>query len=92
MATLVVFKFPTAEGADTMLSTLEGLQKQQLIQIQDGAILSWPAGASKPKTRQLSKGATTGAGALVARSGDFCSACCSSSHSSAWRWVPRWEP
>ena len=24
MATLVVFKFPTAEGADTMLSTLEG--------------------------------------------------------------------
>jgi hypothetical protein len=27
MATLVVFEFPTAEGADTMLSTLEGLQK-----------------------------------------------------------------
>ena len=32
MATLVVFKFPTAEGADTMLYTLEGLQKQQLIE------------------------------------------------------------
>ena len=45
MATLVVFEFPTAEGADIMLNTLEGLQKQQLIQIQDGAILTWPAGA-----------------------------------------------
>src|SRR5207342_3246755 len=64
MATLVVFEFPTAEGADTMLFTLEGLQKQQLIQINDGAIVSWPAGASKPKTSQLSKGVTTGAGAL----------------------------
>ena len=65
MATLVVFKFPTAEGAGTMLYTLEGLQKQQLIQIQDGAVVSWPAGASKPKTDQLSKTATTGAGALM---------------------------
>jgi uncharacterized membrane protein len=64
MATLVVFKFPTAEGADTMLSTLEGLQKQQLIEIQDGAVVRWPAGASKPKTSQLSKSVTTGAGAL----------------------------
>ncbi len=62
MATLVVFKFPTAEGAQTMLYTLENLQKQQLIQIQDGAILTWPAGASKPKTQQLSS--LTGVGAL----------------------------
>ena len=62
MATLVVFKFPTAEGAATMLSTLEGLQKQQLIQINDGAILTWPAGASKPKTKQLAS--MTGVGAL----------------------------
>jgi len=62
MATLVVFKFPTAEGAQTMLSTLASLQKQQLIQIQDGAILTWPAGAKRPKTKQLSD--MTGAGAL----------------------------
>ncbi|HEY6406669.1 MAG TPA: hypothetical protein VIY29_04285 [Ktedonobacteraceae bacterium] len=40
MATLVVFKFPTAEGAETMLSTLANLQRQQLIQIEDGAILT----------------------------------------------------
>ncbi len=62
MATLTVLKFPTAEGAQNMLSTVESLQKQQLIQIQDGAILTWPAGAKKPKTKQLSD--MTGAGAL----------------------------
>ena len=64
MATLVVFKFPTVEGANTMLNTLEGLQNQQLIEIHDGAVVTWPAGASKPKTKQLSKSVTTGAGAL----------------------------
>jgi len=62
MANLIVLKFPTAEGADTMLSTLENLQKQQLIQVQDAAIVTWPAGARKPKTRQLSN--MTSAGAL----------------------------
>src|SRR2546423_9339446 len=62
MANLIVLEFPTAEGADTMLSTLENLQKQQLIQVQDAAIVTWPVGARKPKTRQLSS--TTAAGAL----------------------------
>src|SRR5881628_4138225 len=62
MANLIVLEFPTAEGADTMLSTLENLQKQQLIQVQDAAIVTWPAGARKPKTRQLSN--MTSAGAL----------------------------
>src|SRR5260370_6367029 len=54
MANLIVLEFPTAEGAETMLSTLENLQKQQLIQVQDAAIVTWPVGAKKPKTRQLS--------------------------------------
>ena len=40
MSTLVVFKLPTADGAQTMLNTLENLQKQKLIQIDDGAILT----------------------------------------------------
>ncbi len=62
MATLVAIKFPTTEGAQTMLNTLENLQKQQLIQIEDGAIVTWPAGASKPKTKQLTS--MTGVGAL----------------------------
>jgi uncharacterized membrane protein len=36
-----------------MLGTLEGLQKQQLITIQDAAIVEWEQGKKKPKTRQL---------------------------------------
>src|SRR5690349_19331715 len=62
MATLVVFKFPMEDGAEKMLARLESLQKQQLIQIDDGAIVTWPAGASKPKTKQLTN--MTGVGAL----------------------------
>jgi uncharacterized membrane protein len=41
---------------------LESLQKQELIKVHDAAIVSWPEGAKKPKTRQLAS--TTGAGAL----------------------------
>jgi uncharacterized membrane protein len=62
MATLTVLKFPSASGADEMLSVLEGLQKQQLITIQDAAIVTWPAGKKKPKTRQLHS--LTGFGAM----------------------------
>jgi uncharacterized membrane protein len=36
-----------------MLGVLEGLQKQQLITVQDAAIVTWPTGKKKPKTRQL---------------------------------------
>jgi uncharacterized membrane protein len=64
MATLTVLKFPTAMGAEEMLQTLLNLQKQQLIQVDDGAIVSWPVGVKAPKTRQLSETAATGAGAL----------------------------
>src|SRR5438477_8295652 len=59
---LVVLEFPTAEGAQIMLGRLEALQKQQLITVVDGAIVSWPAGAKKPKTEQLRN--MTGVGAL----------------------------
>jgi uncharacterized membrane protein len=62
MATLAVLKFPTAQGADSMLATLESLQSQQLIQIEDGEILTWPEGAKKPKTKPLHS--ATGIGAL----------------------------
>jgi uncharacterized membrane protein len=53
VATLTVLKFPTAEGADLMITTLEHLQKQRLVQIVDAAIVSWPTGKKKPQTRQL---------------------------------------
>jgi uncharacterized membrane protein len=62
MATLTVWKFGTAGGADDALNTLERLQKEELIKVHDGAVVTWPEGAKKPKTRQLAS--TTGAGAL----------------------------
>jgi uncharacterized membrane protein len=36
-----------------MENTLLSLQKQQLITIQDAAIVTWPQGKQKPKTQQL---------------------------------------
>ena len=54
MATMTVWKFPTANGAEIAAETLKRLQKQELIQVHDAAIVSWPEGAKKPKTRQLS--------------------------------------
>jgi uncharacterized membrane protein len=62
MATLTVWKFPTAEGAFAAEATLKDLQRQELIQIHDAAIVSYPEGARKPKTKQLA--GLTGAGAL----------------------------
>lgn len=61
MATLSVLKFNTPEGADQMLGKVQELQKQQLIQIQDAAIVTWPVGAKKPKTKQLQSMAGLGA-------------------------------
>jgi uncharacterized membrane protein len=62
MATFTVWKFDSAGGADAALTTLERLQKEELIQVIDGAVVSWPEGAKKPKTRQLHS--TAGAGAF----------------------------
>jgi uncharacterized membrane protein len=62
MASLLVLEFDRPDGADRMLGTLQQLQSQQLIQIQDAAIVSWETGKKKPKTRQLTN--MTGALAL----------------------------
>jgi len=62
MATLSVLKFATAEGAQEMQTTLLALQKQQIITIQDAAIVTWPQGAKQPKTKQLAN--LAGAGAM----------------------------
>jgi uncharacterized membrane protein len=63
MATLSVLKFPTADGAQQMESTLLNLQKQHLIEVQDAAIVTWPQGKKSPKTQQLHS--LTGQGALM---------------------------
>jgi uncharacterized membrane protein len=53
MATLTVWKFSTPEGAGQLLEKVKELQKMQLITVQDAAIVTWPTGKDKPKTKQL---------------------------------------
>ena len=62
MSTLTVWKFDTAEGAQIALINLTELAKQQLIKVQDAAVVSWPNGKKKPHT--TNHGSLTGAGAL----------------------------
>jgi uncharacterized membrane protein len=62
MATLTVWKFDSPRGAEDALALLERMQKQELVQINDAAYVTWPEGKKKPKTEQLHK--LTSAGAL----------------------------
>ena len=62
MTTISGFKFDTVEGAGQMLDLVQNLTKQKLITLQDAAIVTWPEGKKKPKTKHL--GDLTGAGAL----------------------------
>ncbi|HEX6509159.1 MAG TPA: DUF1269 domain-containing protein [Chloroflexota bacterium] len=62
MATMTALEFKTEDGADRMEDLLQDLQKQYLITILDAAVVTWPEGAKKPKTRQLHN--LAGAGAL----------------------------
>jgi uncharacterized membrane protein len=52
MTTLTVWKFDTVDGAQNVLTKLQELQKQHFIEIKDAAIVSWPQGKKKPKTKQ----------------------------------------
>lgn len=61
MATFTVWKFEDPTGADRAVQLLESLQKQELIQVQDAATVSWPPDKKKPKTRQLSSMTKVGA-------------------------------
>jgi uncharacterized membrane protein len=62
MGTLTVWKFDTADGADSALDLLKRLQKGELLQVNDAATVYWQEGRKKPKTEQLHS--LTGAGAL----------------------------
>lgn len=61
MATLTVWKFDDADGAERVRDKVLALQKQELVTIHDAAVVTWPADAKKPKTKQLVS--TTGSGA-----------------------------
>ena len=61
MATLTAWAFPTVDGAEKAVEHLKQLQTQQLITLQDAAIVTWPVDKKKPKTRQLNNLAGEGA-------------------------------
>jgi len=62
LATLSVLKFNDPNGADRVLIALQGLEERQMINLQDAAVVSWPQGNKKPKTRELH--GTAGMGAM----------------------------
>jgi hypothetical protein len=62
MTTLTVWKFDSEGGARGALQVLERLQKEELLQVVDAAIVTWPPDRKRPKTEQLRS--LGGAGAL----------------------------
>lgn len=62
MSTLTAWAFPTVGGAEEAVQRLQALEAQQLIKVQDAAVVSWEEGKKKPKTRELNN--LTGIGAL----------------------------
>ena len=56
MATLTVWKFDDESGAARAADVLKNLADEQLITIEDAAVVSWPVGKKKPKTKQLDSG------------------------------------
>jgi uncharacterized membrane protein len=61
MATLTVWKFDSPESAEQVEQKLLDLQKQELIQVADAAVVTWPTEAKKPKTKQLTDLVSAGA-------------------------------
>ena len=53
MANLTVWKFDSPDGASQAVRTLKELQDEGLIVIDSAAIVEWPHGSKKPKTRQV---------------------------------------
>ena len=62
MKNLTVWKFETAGGAKDALGKLGELASQNLIILLDAAVVTWPAGKKRPRTRQATN--LTAGGAL----------------------------
>jgi uncharacterized membrane protein len=60
MATLSVLKFNDPDGADRVLTALEGLHDREMIILEDAAVVSWPRGNKKPRTHELLRLARVG--------------------------------
>lgn len=52
MAHLTVWKFDSAQGADAALGKMREIQKEHLVQVDDAAVVSWPADKKRPRTHQ----------------------------------------
>ena len=53
MATLTAWKFERPDGASLAVRKLKDLHEEGLIVIEDAAIVEWPQGSKKPKTRTV---------------------------------------
>ena len=62
MTTITGYSFDSADGAEKMVELVQDLNRQKLITLEDAAIVTWPEGKKKPKTKHL--GDLTGEGAL----------------------------
>jgi uncharacterized membrane protein len=60
--TLTVWKFPAPEAVDDVVPRLRDLVVEGRVAVDDAAVVSWPAGRSKPQTEML--GRLTGPGEL----------------------------
>lgn len=61
MSTMTVFKFEAPDGAEQALDSVLAMQKQMLLNVRDAAIVTWPEGKNKPKTRQAYSTGASGA-------------------------------
>jgi uncharacterized membrane protein len=61
---LSVLKFNDPYGAERVMVALQGMQERELITLEDAAIVTWPHGNRKPKSRELQSGAGAGWGAF----------------------------
>lgn len=62
MATMSAWLFDSPDGAAKAESLLLDLQNQKVLVVQDAATVSWPEGAKKPKTKELTSAGWAGAG------------------------------
>jgi len=62
LATLTVWRFEGANGADEASRTLGELERRGAIRVVDAAVVTWPSGARRPRASQVLS--TTASGAL----------------------------
>lgn len=61
IATLTVWRFDDPDGAEAAGRTLGELEQQGALRLMDAAVVTWPAGASRPRSSQVLTRAATGA-------------------------------